>query len=97
MLITTDRVDTESSFFLMCLRCSFCNYCSTNFFHAFSKAVTCSHVEQAQPWHTVLFQQPLVRKLLAQLVNLRRRHLASIWGQLAVGLRPNRDYFVVRN
>src|SRR6266496_1632613 len=38
-----------------------------------------SHVEQAQPGHTILLQQLLVDKLFAQLVNLSGWHLASIW------------------
>src|SRR5260370_17898801 len=48
-----------------------------------------SHVEQAEPWQVVLFQQPLVDVLLLQLIALRPRHFASKSAKDPLNLVPN--------
>src|SRR6266851_7495506 len=54
-----------------------------------------SHVEQAEPWQVVLFQQPLVDVLLLQLIDLRRRHFAAIRCKVAVSLGPNHYHLFI--
>src|SRR5450755_2176750 len=55
-----------------------------------------SHVKQTQSRNSVFLEQPLVRILFLQLLDLRHRHLASIRSQLAVSLRARRYNLVVR-
>src|ERR1700730_5239550 len=57
-----------------------------------------SHVEQAEPWQVVLFQQPLVDVLLLQLIDLRRRHFAAIRCKFSVSLGAHYYHlFVLRS
>jgi len=56
------------------------------------------HVEQAEPWQVVFFQQSLVDVLLLQLIDLRRWHFAAIRGKVAVSLGANHYHlFVLRS
>src|ERR1700687_3250569 len=57
-----------------------------------------SHVEQAEPWQVVFFQQPLVDVLLLQLIDLCRRHFAAIKGKDAISLGATHYHlFVLRS
>src|ERR1700730_8218899 len=48
-----------------------------------------SHVEQAEPWQVVFFQQPLVDVLPLQLIDLRRPHFATIRCKVAGSFGAN--------
>ncbi len=54
------------------------------------------HIEQTQPRHAILLQQPLVNVLLVQLLDLRRGHLAAIGRKIAIGLRAHLVQSLIR-
>src|SRR5579872_263666 len=54
-----------------------------------------SHVEQAESWQAIFFQQPLVSELIMKLLNLRGLHLAPIRCEFPVGFSAHSHQLLV--